>query len=125
MKNKLKSVGAVLAGVVVIVVLSIATDAILEKFGLMGQGYLDNDWHLALALTYRTVYAFIGGYVTAALAPSNAKKHIIALEIIGTIMGTLGVFAGWNLSHHWYPIALVFTSFAAVWYGGKLKIEKK
>ena len=126
MKSVFKSIGAVIAGVIIIVVLSVVTDMILEKTGVLpvqSQGLFTP--YLLLALTYRTVYAAVGGYVTAALAPKNRMKHIIALEIIGTIMGILGVIAGWNLSAHWYPIALVFTSFVAVWCGGKLVVSKK
>lgn len=130
MKKILKSIGSVLAGIIVIVVLSIATDALLENTGVfpsfaeqMAQGGLFITWMLALALFYRTVYAFVGGYVTAMLAPSNPKKHVLILNCIGAVMGILGVIGGWNLSAKWYPISLVITSVIAVWYGGKYQIE--
>jgi hypothetical protein len=120
-KKILKSVGSVLAGVLVIVVLSVVTDLILEKVGFFpppDQGLFDNKL-LAIALFYRTVYALVGGYVTGKLAPFKPAKHVMALLIIGTIMGLLGVVVGWNLSDRWYPISLVATSAVAVWYGGK------
>jgi hypothetical protein len=31
------------------------------------------------------------------------------------------VFVGWNLSEHWYPIAIAVTAFPCTWLGGKMK----
>ncbi len=126
-KNVLKSIWAVLAGILTVVILSIATDAILEAVGFFpppSKGLFDPTL-LLIALIYRTVYAFLGGYVTAKLAPAKPKRHVKILLIIGTVMGLLGVIAGWNLSQHWYPISLVITSALAVWYGGKFGMKKK
>lgn len=126
-KKVLKSIWAVFAGILVIVILSIATDTLLESVGFFPpatEGLFDNSL-LAIALAYRTIYAFVGGFVTAKLAPSNPKKHVMILLIIGVVLGILGVVAGWNLSQHWYPISLVFTSAFAVWLGGKKVIKKK
>jgi len=88
-----KSIGAVLAGFLIVVILSIATDTILEKAGIFPpptEG-LFVTWMLALAFAYRTVYTVLGGYVTAALAPANPTKHVMILGIIGTVMGCLGI----------------------------------
>lgn len=65
----------------------------------------------------------LGGYVTAKLVPANRKRMVIILGIIGTIAGIVGVIIGWNLSAHWYPIALAVTGFPLVWLGGKLKTK--
>lgn len=126
-KNALKSIGAVLAGILTIVILSILTDTILELIGFFPpptKGLFDPIL-LSIALFYRTIFAFLGGYVTARLAPDSPMRLVIILLIIGTIMGILGVVVGWSLSQHWYPISLVFTSFAGVWIGGKLGIKSK
>lgn len=124
-KKMFKSIGAVFAGIIVIVLLSVVTDMILEKIGVFpspDQG-LFITWMLVVALTYRTIYAVIGGYFTAALSPDKPMKHVMILNGIGVVMGSLGVIAGWNLSQHWYPISLVITSVVAVWAGGKLRIK--
>lgn len=121
----LKSIGAVLGGFLIVVILSIATDTILEKAGIFPpptEG-LFITWMLALAFAYRTIYTVLGGYVTAALAPTNPSKHVMILGIIGTVMGCLGIVAGWNLSQHWYPIALAVAAYPSVWLGGKLKTK--
>lgn len=118
MKNILKSVGAVFAGMLVIIILSVVTDQILE------QGKIFASIPLVLALVYRTVFAILGGYVTAMLAPSKHMKHVVVLTVIGSILGTLGALANWGKSDEWYPILLVVFSFFAVLAGGKLYTPK-
>lgn len=123
----IKSILSVFAGILVVVLLSVGTDMLLEKIGLFppqSQGQYNTNL-LAIALLYRTVYAFLGGWVTAHLAPANPMKLVKIVLIIGTVMGILGVIGGWNLSAHWYPIALVITSAIAVWFGGKMGIKGK
>jgi hypothetical protein len=122
----LKSIGAVLAGFLIVVIFSTLTDTILEKAGIFPpptEG-LFVTWMLALALAYRTVYTIVGGYVTAALAPANPSKHVTILGIIGTVMGCIGIYVGvvlFTLSPMWYPIALAVLAFPSVWLGGRLK----
>ena len=120
----LKSAGAVIAGFLVVVVLSTGTDAVLENVGIFppaSEQGLFITWMLALALAYRTVYTILGGYVTALLAPQNAMKHVWILAALGQLGGIMGVIAGWNLSAHWYPIALAVLAIPSVWLGGWLK----
>ncbi len=124
-KTTLKSVGAILAGFITVFVLSIGTDSVLESVGIFpppGTG-LFTPWMLMLALVYRCAYTVAGGYVTATLAPDRPMRHAIILGIIGIIAATLGAAAGWNLSQHWYPIALIITGLPCTWLGGKLETK--
>lgn len=126
-KTTFKSIGAVLAGFITVLVFSIATDFVLESLGIfppLGTG-LFTPWMLMLALVYRSAYTIVGGYVTAKFAPDRPMRHVIILGIIGVIVGTLGAIAGWNLSQHWYPIALIITALPCTWLGGKLKTKNK
>lgn len=120
----LKSIGAVAAGFVAVFVLSVGTDNLLEKIGVFppadGSG-LFVPWMLGLALLYRTIYTVAGGYITAMFAPDKPMLHVKILAAIGTVMAILGTIAAWNLSQHWYPIALVVLAFPSVWWGGKLR----
>lgn len=123
----LKSIGAVFAGFLTVVILSIVTDATLEALNIfppLGQG-LFITWMLVVALIYRCIYTVAGGYVTASLAPDKPMKYVIILGIIGIIAGSVGVVVGWNLSQHWYPIALVVTAMPCTWLGGKLKTRNR
>jgi len=119
----LKSIGAVVAGFLTVVVFSIGTDAVLEGIGFFPPATKPEayaSWMLFIALVYRTIFTVFGGFVTAKLSPSNPKKHVIALAIFGTLGGIAGVFAGWSYGNQWYPIALALLAFPSVWYGGKL-----
>ncbi len=127
MKKTFRSIGAVVAGVITIVLLSVVTDAILENLGVFPpptQG-LFITWMLVLAFAYRSVYAVIGSYITAALAPEKPMKHSMILGVVGTVMSGLGIVYGWDLSQHWYPIALCVTTFPLVWMGAKLRERRK
>ncbi len=127
MKNTLKSIGAVLAGFVTVFILSVVTDMLLEGIGFFppqDKPALFTGWLLVIAFAYRSLYTFIGGYITAKLAPKNPMKLVTILGIIGTFAAILGVIGGWNLSAHWYPIALAVTGFPLIYYGGKFQCKK-
>jgi len=123
--DTLKSTGAVFAGMLTIVVLSTATDAVLEKLGIFPplEKGLFIPWMLALALVYRSVYAIAGGFITAMLAPKRPMQHAIILGGIGVVISIIGVFVAWDMSPHWYPIALVLTALPCTWLGGRTKTQ--
>jgi hypothetical protein len=112
-KKALRSVGAVLAGLITIIVLSNGTDTVLEATGVFPpvavqqeQGF-DTTWMVALALVYRGVYSVVGGYVTAALAPNRPVRHAVVLGIVGMVLGVLGAAATWGITPAWFNILLI------------------
>ena len=122
----LASIWAVFAGILVNVILSTGTDTILEKTGIFTppEAGFFTTWMSAVALGYRLVYTFAGGYVTARLAPDRPMKHVIILGTIGTVLCIVGIFVAWDLSEHWYPIALAITAFPATWMGGSMRMRE-
>lgn len=121
-----KSIWSIFAGILVNVVLSVATDTVLGQAGIFpppDQG-LFVTWMIVVAFSYRLVYAFLGGYVTAWQAPSRPMRHVIILGCIGTALSIVGIFAAWDLSQHWYPIALAVTAFPVTWMGGSMRMRK-
>lgn len=121
----LRGIGAILAGVVFIVVTHTLTDLVLEKLGIFtppDQG-LHITWMVVTATIYRSVFTVGGGFVTAALAPNPRMRWVVILGILGTVLGTLGAIATipMKLSPAWYPIALAVLAFPCVWLGGKLR----
>lgn len=116
----IKSIWAILAGILVNVILSLTTDTILETLGIFpppSQGFFTT-WMIVTAFGYRLVYTYLGGLTTARLAPNRPMKHVIILGCIGTALSTVGIFVAWDLSQHWYPIALAVTAFPVTWWGG-------
>lgn len=122
-----KSIWAVIAGFLTVFILSSGMDFMLETIGVfppISSTMTYSTGMLLVALLYRCSFTVMGGYVTAYLAPKDKMKHVIVLAVLGTIGGIVGVFAGWNLSAHWYPIALAVSAFPLVYLGGKLRIKK-
>jgi len=77
-----------------------------------------------LATTYRIVYAILGSYVIARLAPNRPMQHALLGGAIGLLVSIIGAVATWNrdLGPHWYPVALAVTALPCAWLGGKLRL---
>ena len=125
--NILKGIGAILAGIVFIIVTHTGTDFVLESLGIFtppDQGF-HTTWMIVTATIYRSIYTVAGGYVTAALAPNPPMRYVMILGIIGVAAGTLGAIATipMGIAPAWYPIALVVLALPCVWLGGKLRTK--
>jgi hypothetical protein len=128
MNNKTwKSIGAVLAGLLIVVVLSVGTDVVLHATGVFppwdqpaGGGLL------LLATVYRTIFSVAGAYITARLAPDRAMSHALALGGVGLVLSIAGAVATWNrgpaFGPHWYPLALMALAVPQCWLGGALRV---
>jgi hypothetical protein len=119
-----QSVWAIVAGFLAVVILSIATDVVLHKAGIyppLGQRLTDK---LSLLATfYRTLYAILGSYITARLAPNRPMLHAFLGAAIGIIIGTAGAVATWNkdLGPHWYSLVLIIEGIPCAWIGAKIR----
>jgi len=119
----LRSIGAVLAGLIFIGVTHTGTDAILENIGVLPKGNLHVGTGLVLiVIGYRAVLSLIGCYITARLAPNSPMKHALALGIVGVLLSAVGaiVTANMNLGPSWYAWTLVALSLPIAWLSGKL-----
>jgi hypothetical protein len=126
--HPLRSVGAVLAGMIVNVALSLLTDFLLEKVGILpAPGRPAGSGPLLLATIYRTIYGVLGCYIAARLAPSKPMLHAMVLGFIGFALSILGVVMTWNrtaeFGPRWYPVALVLLALPTAWLGGKLYVR--
>jgi hypothetical protein len=119
-----RSVLAVVAGFLVVVLLSLGTDEILHLLHVYppwGVPMYEPGLNL-LALTYRAVFTFIGGYVTAMLAPYSPMRHVLVGTGIGIVLGIAGVIAAiaiGNLGPIWYPVAVAISGPVCNWLGGR------
>jgi hypothetical protein len=122
-----RSAGAVLIGIVVGVVLSLGTDAILRKLGVFpALGVRMAGGLLLLATVYRTLYGVASSYLTARFAPNRPMGHALVLGLLGFVVSTAGAVATWNsgpaYGPHWYPVALIVLALPTAWVGGKLRV---
>jgi len=121
----LRRIGALFAGLLVVVVLSTVTDEVLHATAIyppVGQP-MSNALFL-LATAYRLAFGMLGSLVAARFAPMRPMWHAVALGAVGTVLALAGLAATWNalpaLGPRWYPIALVVTALPCGWLGGRL-----
>jgi 4-amino-4-deoxy-L-arabinose transferase-like glycosyltransferase len=129
-KSTRQSVLAVFAGLLVIALLSTATDEALRAVGVFSaSGQPMSEWLFLLAAAHRIVYSTLGCYLAARLAPNRSMKHALLLGLIGVAMSTLGALATWSegpdFGPKWYPISLIFVALPCAWCGGKLWASQK
>ncbi|HEV7165712.1 MAG TPA: hypothetical protein VGO35_10010 [Gammaproteobacteria bacterium] len=126
----LRSIGAVVAGFVAVVVLALLTDAVLmatHVFPAMEHPELYTDTLYVLITFYTALYSAVGAYLTARLAPSRPITHALVLGVLGLLSSTLGAIAMWSKAtgHEWYPVSLVLIAIPTCWLGGWLYVRQR
>lgn len=125
-KTIFKSIGAILAGFISGAILSVVTDVVLEKTGLMQMDPFDANpvWLIAVVIAYRCVYNIAGCYIAASLAPGRPMRHAMIIGVVGLVLTVVGMIVMWDKPPHWYPITLAILTLPCAWLGGKLKQTK-
>jgi hypothetical protein len=125
-KNILQSIGAVIAGAAISILLEVGTDAAMRAMGIFpkAEGSM-SDALFALATAYRTIFGVLGAYITARLAPSRPMMHVLILGALGTVAAAAGAIAMWNkmpeIGPRWYALVLIVLGLPSAWLGGKLR----
>ena len=124
-RRHLRSAGALLAGLLAIVLPSIATDVLMHGIGIFppaGTPMSNGLWLLAAA--YRVVYGVAGCFVAARLSPDRPMRHAMLLGAVGCVLGLVGAVATWNggpaFGPKWYPLAVFAMPLPCAWAGGRL-----
>jgi hypothetical protein len=120
-RRALRSIGAVAAGLLAIVVLSTAVDGVLHATGIYPP-FPERmpDELFALATAYRIVFGIAGSWLTARLAPRKPLEHALALGAVGTVLSVAGAVAMWAYGPAWYSLAIIAISFPCAWMGARL-----
>src|SRR5260221_14770957 len=106
-KQPLKSIGAILAGFVAVFIISMITDIIFIKSGLMKQPFSETPSSvIVLIIIYRNIYNVAGSYLVAALAPNRPLQHAFIVGILGFILSLIATIALWDKSTAWYSICI-------------------
>lgn len=121
----LRSMGAVLAGLVANIILAGVIDAAFRAAGVfppLFQPMADDRWGLALAT--RVLAGVVGGLLTARLAVTRPMRHVVVLGCIGTLLSALGVLFTWNkgpeFGPHWFSIGVAISALPCTMLGGVL-----
>jgi peptidoglycan/LPS O-acetylase OafA/YrhL len=125
----LRSLGAIFAGLLAVIILSLATDVVMHATGVYPPWFQPMSTPLWIfATAYRIVYGIAGGYIAARLAPSRPMNHALAVGVIGFILSIAGAVGTWNAGPEygprWYPLALVVIAIPCAWIGGKLRLRQ-
>lgn len=120
-----RSVWAIVAGILVGVALTLATDMVLHAARVYPPwGQPVSSGPLVLGTAYRAVFGVVAAYVTARLAPYRPMAHALAGGFLGLIVSAIGAVVTWNrgpaFGPHWYPIALIVIALPYAWLGGRL-----
>lgn len=120
----LKSIGAVVVGLLVNVVFGLGTDQLFHMLNVYppwGVPMTETGDNL-LALAYRCIYGVAGSWLTARLAPSAPMRHALILGAIGLVISLTGVIAAtrMDLGPLWYPILVALSALPCAWLGGIL-----
>lgn len=89
---------SIIAGFFVTALLSTAVDHVFHTTGVYppyGEPLFDIGL-LALAFSYRAVFAVFGSYLTALLAKDQAMKAVLILGSIGSVIWLAGSIAMWE-----------------------------
>lgn len=124
-----RSVLAVLAGMAVGIAVTLITDVVLRKAGVLpplGEGVPEGV--LAWVTAYRVVYGIAASYLTAYLAPYRPIAHAMVGGAFGFVASLMGAIETWNAGPaygpHWYPVALIVLALPQSWLGGWLRVRQ-
>ena len=118
-----RSIWAVVAGVLFIVIVTTVVDQVLHAVNVyppVGQPLTDTT--ALIASSYRLVISIAGAWLTAKLAPRDPMKHALILGVVGTLLGGAGAAATWNagLGPRWYAVSLAVLAIPQCLFGGWL-----
>jgi len=120
-RRVLRSVGAVLAGLIAIFILSTATDLALHAAAVFPPWEVRmSDALFLLPLAYRIVFGVAGCYLTARLAPDRPMLHALVLGAVGVVISTAGAVLMWDAGPAWYSLGVIAIAMPCAWAGGKL-----
>jgi hypothetical protein len=120
--RRMRSVGAVTAGLVGIFAVTTAVDAVMHATGVFpAHGATPmSDALFLLAFGYRFIIDVAGSWLAARLAPRRPMRHALVLGTIGLVLSLAGAVAMWDATRAWYPLALAASALPCAWLGGRL-----
>jgi hypothetical protein len=123
----MRSIWAVVAGFLFIMMLSIGTVTITRAMSprlFDANGGTTNFAILCVWTICVGVFAVVGCYLAARLAPSHPMRHALILGALGLILHLVTLVAMpsvWNMTPNWYSIVNLVLVMPYAWLGGRLR----
>jgi len=120
----LRSIGAIVFGFILIGVLAFGTDFLQRQTfadAYSATGRVESVAMLTLTLAYVFVFAVIGCYLTARLAPHSPMRHALILGALGLVFNIVGTVTQWHTAPTWYHVVALTLVMPAAWLGGRLR----
>lgn len=122
-----RSLVAVTSGFVIIALLSFGTDLGLRA--AMPQlyeadGSTTSVTALVLSIGYVGLYATLGCYLTARLAPRQPMTHALVLGGLGLLFNIVGTVFTWDMAPLWYHVVSLALVMLWAWIGGRMREQE-
>ena len=122
-----KSVWPIIAGFLLLAVLSVGADMILR--GCFPKAFGPSEAPMgALAsvvtIFYASAFGVLSSYLTAALAPNRPVTHALALGAIVFLFALGGLISSWHRAPAWFNFGFLVVVFASAWLGGVIRARQ-
>lgn len=118
-----RSLVAVISGFVLIFALSLGTDlAIRAAMPALFEesGRTESVAILLLTIGYVGLYATLGCYLAARLAPRRPMTHALLLGALGLVFTAVGSSVSWDTAPAWYHVLSLMLVMFWAWLGGRM-----
>ncbi|AMW05271.1 hypothetical protein [Gemmatimonas phototrophica] len=119
-----RSFFAVFTGFILIALMSIGTDVALQKALpslFNADGSTSSVTILVLTVAYVGLYATLGSYLAARMAPAHPMRHAMALGGLGLAFNIAGTVATWTTYPAWYHVVSLLLVMVWAWLGGRAR----
>ena len=118
----LRSILSVVASYIVVFGIVLLSDPVLER--LFPTQYVAGKVPPLFLLWVTTAIYFVasilGGWLCARLAPARPGRHLVALFILGELLGAASTIANWGKWPHWHALLWMGLWPLCLWIGGRL-----
>ena len=122
-----RSLLAVFTGFSLIATLSVGTDMVL-RMAVPSLFEVDGSTTsapiLLLTIAYVGLYATLGCYLAARMAPSAPMRHALVLGVLGLAFNVAGAVSSWAQYPVWYHVMSLLLVMVWAWLGGRMREQE-
>jgi hypothetical protein len=123
----IRSIVAVVSGFLLIALLSFGTElALMAAMPALfeSDGSTSSVAVLVLTIGYVGLYATLGCYLAARLAPNRPMRHALGLGGLGLLFNIAGSWYAWAMAPAWYHVISLLLVMVWAWLGGRMRQQE-